>query len=90
MAVCSREGSVGTAEAVAKAGASPEQRDSLEAATSTEGREMSSVTRTQSAGGRRSFDSLTSGRSTALPLLPQPYWSSPPSHSVQQEAARGR
>ena len=88
MAVCSREGSAAAAEAAAKAEAGPEQADSLQAATSTEGREMSSIARTQSADGRRSFDSLASGRSAALPLLPQPYWSSPASHSVQQEAAR--
>ena len=86
--MCSREGNAAAAEAGGKADASPQQADSLEAATSTEGREMSSVARTQSAdGGRRSFDSLTSSRSSALPLLPQPYWSCPTSHSVQQEAA---
>ena len=88
MAVCSREGSAAAAEAAAKAEAGPEQADSLQAATSTEGREMSSMARTQSADGRRSFDSLASGRSAAPPLLPQPYWSSPASHSVQQEAAQ--
>ena len=88
MAVCSREGSAAAAEAAAKAEAGPEQADSLQASTSTEGREMSTIARTQSADGRRSFDSLASGRSAALPLLPQPYWSSPASHSVQQEAAR--
>ena len=88
MAVCSREGCAAAAEAVAKADAAPEQADSLQAATSTEGREMSSMARTQSADGRRSFDSLTSDRNAALPLLPQPYWSAPASHSVQQEAAR--
>ena len=88
MAVCSREGSAAAAEAAAKADAGPEQADSLQAATSTEGREMSSMARTQSADGRRSFDSLALSRSAGPSLLPQPYWSAPASHSVQQEAAQ--
>lgn len=46
---------------------------------------MACMSRTLSADGRRSLDSIAFTRSAPTPPLPQPYWRSPASHDVQQQ-----
>ena len=95
-----RDGSAAPEAKGDKADVPPEQKPgsphSLQQAASTEAMHTSAsaaALRTQSADGRRSFDSLISTKSAAMAPLPQPYWSSPTSHEVhkqqqQQQAAR--
>ena len=83
-----RESSAGAQEGPAKPDTPAEQKQrapSLDQQRSAEGRETAALPRTQSAGGRRSFDSLTGARSAALGALPQPYWTSPTSHEVAKQ-----